>query len=453
MENVINVVKELNKIGKVFLVGGFVRDTLLDIPNKDIDFEVYGIPAEKLLHELKKFGKAELVGKQFGCFKLWVDGKDYDFSLPRTEEKEGKGHKGFKIESDCNMQYEIACKRRDITINSILIDPLSLEFIDPFNGMDDIKNKIIRHTSIHFNEDPLRVLRIARFSAKLDWDVNEKTLQLCEEMVEEGKTLPEERIWGELKNTILSCKNISRFFNVLKETNWISLFPSFEKLIGLEQNPKWHPEGDVWNHTLINMEKMIDICNREYLSDDERIVLLISVMFHDIGKIITTTTKDDGKIISYGHSQVHEEFIFNAMDEFGIPKKIQVSCIPLIREHMIKASCSNNCSVRLVKRLAKRLLPQTIKNLCYVMEADNNDKIHSSDFITDLLKLSEEEGLLNGGPTQIIMGKDLIKLGYKPGKEMGIILKKIFSAQLDGCFHNYEDGIHWVVKHKKRLLQ
>jgi len=214
------------KGGRAFLVGGIVRDTLMGLPNKDIDIEVYGLTEPQLLEVLREFGEPNLVGQSFGIYKLG----DMDISIPRRERKIGVGHTQFAISADPFMSFEEACSRRDLTINAILMCPLSGEIIDPFNGVKDIQKKLIRYVNRDtFAEDPLRVLRVAQFASRFEFGIDPETTKLCRELIPELPSLSRERILGEFEKILLKGKKPSIAFEWMEENGILEvIFPSYD---------------------------------------------------------------------------------------------------------------------------------------------------------------------------------------------------------------------------------
>jgi Poly A polymerase head domain/Probable RNA and SrmB- binding site of polymerase A len=206
--------------GEPFVVGGFVRDSLLDIPSKDLDIEVFKIPLDAVQTALETLGKVDAVGKSFGVFKLSLDGWDFDVSLPRTEVKEGVGHTGFAVIPDFTLFPAAATLRRDFTINALMFDPVLLEVLDFHGGLSDLEEGIIRHVSPAFAEDPLRVLRAAQFAARFDFVVAWDTVLLCRSLLPEFKHLAKERVFEEIRKMFLRGKNVNRGFEVLNMTGW-----------------------------------------------------------------------------------------------------------------------------------------------------------------------------------------------------------------------------------------
>ncbi len=206
LEKILLEIQKQNGTG--YLVGGIVRDSLFNeihktnFKPKDYDVEVFRLPYEKLIEILSKFGNVSEVGKSFGVIKLNAGGEDYDFSLPRTESKSGHKHQDFAVTSNPNLSEKDAASRRDVTINSILFDPLTNNLIDNYNGVDDIKNKVLKHTSDAFSEDPLRVLRLLSLGSRFGLSLAPETAELAQSIREEYKHLPKERVYEEFKKLV-----------------------------------------------------------------------------------------------------------------------------------------------------------------------------------------------------------------------------------------------------------
>jgi tRNA nucleotidyltransferase (CCA-adding enzyme) len=234
--------------GRAMLVGGCVRDEILGIQSTDWDIEVYGVQPKRLKEIVGSFGEINAVGEAFTVYKL---GTDIDISLPRRDRKAGRGHKGFTVEGDPEMSFEEASSRRDFTVNAILKDPLTGELIDPFEGRDDIERKVMRHVSSEtFGEDSLRVMRAAQFAARFEFDIAPETVELCKSI--DVTDLPKERVWGELEKLLLKSAKPSIGLRWLYELGVVDqIFPEMKSLVGVPQEPEWHPEGDVDVHTMM----------------------------------------------------------------------------------------------------------------------------------------------------------------------------------------------------------
>ena len=208
--------KVKEKGGRAFYVGGYVRDLLLNIPNKDIDIEVHGIAEKDLVAILNEIGEVDYYGRSFGIYALRHE--DIEVALPRSEKVLGTGHRDFEISVDPDMGYKNAALRRDFTINALMMDVLSHEILDYFNGTDDLNKGIIRHVNdVSFVEDPLRVYRAAQFASRFGFKIDERTVELCRGI--DTFVLSRERIEEELKKALLKAERAEIFFECLKEMN------------------------------------------------------------------------------------------------------------------------------------------------------------------------------------------------------------------------------------------
>jgi len=234
--------------GRTFYVGGFVRDKILGIENKDVDIEVHGIKPEILLDILRSVGEPLSYGSSFGIYSL--KGSHIDIAMPRMEHATGRGHRDFEVFVDPFIGLEAAALRRDFTMNAAFEDVLTGEIIDPFDGRRDLANGIIRHVNDQsFTEDPLRVLRAAQFASRFELQIAEETVVLCKNI--DVSTLSRERVEEELKKALLNGKKPSVFFEVLREMDQLDIwFPELKSCIEVEQDPKFHPEGNVWQNII-----------------------------------------------------------------------------------------------------------------------------------------------------------------------------------------------------------
>ena len=208
--------KVKEKGGRAFYVGGYVRDLLLNIPNKDIDIEVHGIAEKDLVAILNEIGEVDYYGRSFGIYALRHE--DIEVALPRSEKVLGTGHRDFEISVDPDMGYKNAALRRDFTINALMMDVLSHEILDYFNGTDDLNKGIIRHVNdVSFVEDPLRVYRAAQFASRFGFKIDERTVELCKGI--DTFVLSRERIEEELQTALLKADRAEIFFECLKEMN------------------------------------------------------------------------------------------------------------------------------------------------------------------------------------------------------------------------------------------
>lgn len=306
-----------NNGGKLYLVGGALRDELLGKTIHDEDYCVVGLSNsefEKLFPDSKKRGKF------FGVYE--IEGKE--IALARKERKTGIGHKEFEIINSKDITIEEDLARRDITINSIAKDVLTGEIIDIYNGREDIKNKIIRATTNAFTEDPLRIYRVARFASTLGFEVDKDTIEMMKNSKEELKTLSEERVFTEFQKALESNKP-STFFEILRKAEVLDVhFKEIYDLIGKIQPKKYHPEGDSYNHTMIVVDKSVKITND--------VVIRFSCLVHDLGKGVT-----EEKILPhhYGHDKKGVQLVENLGNRLKMPK-IWIDCGKVsASEHML----------------------------------------------------------------------------------------------------------------------
>ena len=314
---IIEIAKRIEQAGgRLYRVGGAVRDKILKRQNKDEDYCVTGISKDEFI---KIFPEAKYQGKFFGVFVL----KNKEFAMARTEEKIGIGHKEFKIETNDKITIEEDLRRRDITANSIAEDILTGEIIDPFKGIQDIKNKKIKAVSKAFGEDPLRVYRAARFAAELEFEVEENTLKMMYELKNELLSLSNERVFDELRKALRANKP-SIFFEVLKKANVLDIhYKEIYDLIGALQPEKYHPEGDSYNHTMIALD------NSAKITKDEKI--RFCALVHDLGK---GRTPKEMYPHHYGHEERGVEPLKELSKRIGIPKTWKECAITAIKEHM-----------------------------------------------------------------------------------------------------------------------
>lgn len=310
-----NIIKENS--GTLYLVGGAVRDEIMNRKVHDEDYCITGI--EKEAFE-KLFPNAYKRGKSFGVYDI----ENKEFALARKDKKIGKGHKEFEVQNGKNITIEEDLARRDITINSIAKEVLTGKIIDPYGGIEDIQNKIIRATTDSFIEDPLRVYRVARFASQLNFAVEENTIKMMKKIKEELKTLSPERVFTELRKALKSDKP-SVFFEVLKKANVLDVhFKEIYDLIGQIQPVEYHPEGDSYNHTMIVVDKSA------ILTDN--VEIRFSALVHDLGKGITPKEMLPHH---YGHDKNGVKLVENLGNRLKIPNSWIKYGKVSAKEHML----------------------------------------------------------------------------------------------------------------------
>jgi len=440
---------------KAIVVGGSVRDHFLELPIKDYDIEVYEFKRMEQLEEvLGEYGSVNLVGKSFGVLKFIYEGEEYDFSFPRTESKVGEGHRGFDVKVDGNMSFEKAARRRDFTVNALGYVVEEKRFLDPFNGLEDIKQKKLRHIDDEtFVEDPLRVYRAVQFCARFGYTLADETFVLCKRMVEGGmlEELPKERVYSEFVKLLLKSPKPSLGFELMRALGILRYFPEIEALIDVPQSHKWHPEGDVWVHTMMCVDEMAILCrSRCPLPDNKKLYLkyMFAILCHDLGKSTTTTIDENGRIRAIGHEEAGLEptksLMYRLMDEHDFIE----SLLPLV-EHHLKPSrfYVGGAKASAIRRLATKV---NIEDLLVVAKADFLGRTTKEALSRDYKAgawLHKEASKLNvkTNPLEhLLQGRDLIDLGLKPSPKFKEILDSVYGLQLEGMVENKEDALAYV---------
>lgn len=442
------VLWETPALAEACLVGGCVRDALLGLSPKDLDIEVYGISFENLARELGHWGRVDLVGRSFGVVKLKLPDGVFDFSVPRRDSKVGRGHTGFQITFDPGLTMREAAARRDYTINSMLYHPRRDELIDLFGGGEDLRCKRLRHTSPAFVEDPLRVLRGMQFAGRFDLTAVPETLDICRRIVGGHTELAVERVREEWFKWASRSTVPSAGLRFLAETGWIAHYPELAALQSTSQEPEWHPEGNVFVHTCHACDALVSLPAWQQADEADRIALMLAVLCHDFGKPGTTQWRDvDGRerIVSPGHDVTGEPLAETFLRRINAPN-VLIERVPLlVRHHMAHLQTVNPRSVR---RLARRLAPETIHNLSVVITADAFGRPpRPRDLPEGLVRLREIASALaleDAAPKPILLGRHLLEAGLAPGKTMGVLLEEAFEAQMEGQFQDLEGARAWL---------
>lgn len=427
------------------IVGGYVRDFFMNRESKDIDIEVYNISSlEALKSSLELFGSVHEVGKSFGVLKIHLDGYDFDISLPRTEIKTAKGHKGFHIQTNGYLDFVTAARRRDFTMNAIGYDVVTSSLIDPYNGHEDIANKIIRHVNDEsFVEDPLRVLRAAQFAARFDFKLDANTLKLCQNMVEEKMLdeLPKERVFEEYKKLLLKANKPSLGFELLDKLG--ALFPELKALQGVVQDERYHPEGDVWIHTMMSLDVMAELKTGDNKRD---LMLLLAVLCHDLGKAEATEIIED-KVRAIGHESILEPTI-SLLNRLSNEKELHEEIQALVQTHLMPSQLYKQSSKdSAIRRLSTRV---NIENLVILARADHfgrtTEEAKTREYPAGewLLKKAQELNVQNEKPKALLQGRDLINRGMEAGPDFKKVLDDAYEAQLEGEFYTHKEALIWL---------
>ncbi|MBI4280652.1 HD domain-containing protein [Candidatus Uhrbacteria bacterium] len=447
--------------GRALLVGGSVRDSLMGRASKDFDIEVYGLKPNQLEVLAQQFGKVSEVGKAFGILKLSSgEGIDIDLSLPRTDSKIGEGHRGFAVKVDPHMSIEDAAQRRDFTINSVAADPLTGELFDPFGGVKDLKERRLRVTDAErFRDDPLRVMRALQFIGRFGLELDSESSRIIQEMAPELRKLPKERIGEEWKKLLLKSKKPSlglaagMALGVFHE-----IHPELPPLAGTPQEQEWHPEGDVWVHTLMVVDEAAKIVRREQIAEEQALTVLLASLAHDFGKPAVTEFRDE-RWRAHEHESAGVEPTQKFLTRLGTDALTRDKVVKLVANHLApglfyvsEVVKGKSVSDGAIRRLAERIAPATIQELVLVAEADHSGRgpfvdpeIPEQLLLPEgfpagrwLLERARKINVEKSKPTHLITGKALVQLGFRPGISMGRVIaladqlrdEKEFSADM-----------------------
>ncbi|MDS1314132.1 CCA tRNA nucleotidyltransferase [Aliarcobacter butzleri] len=371
----IRILNDLQELGsKPILVGGCVRDSFLNKKIKDYDVEIFNFDSLEILEKsLKKFGNVNLVGKSFGVLTLKIDEYDFDFSLPRIEKKVGNSHQDFEVSTNANLSFKEAAIRRDFTINAIGYDYFKNEILDPFGGMNDLKNKIIKHIDDKtFVEDSLRVYRSVQFASRFEFKIDQNTKILCKKIVSSGelKFLPKERVFEELKKLFLKSKKPSLGLNLLKEFN----------IMNIQQNLE-----EIDNLAFILKDKNYD--------DFRKLYLFYSCLCKGMNEDETFS------------------FIKNLTDDKKFIKNILI---------LNETNLTND--IKILKRLSLKL---KLEDLIVLNQAFGNT------ISLEVFEILKNLDILNIPIKPLVFGKDLIKLGFVPSEKFKEILDFAFNLQIE----------------------
>lgn len=448
------MLEAVRRVGRPRLVGGGVRDWLLGLEPKDFDVEVAGVDFETLHRALTPFGSTDVVGRSFGVIKArnHASGTEYDFSLPRRESKTGAGHRGFAVAPDPALSDAEAAARRDFTVNAIALDPFTLELIDPHGGQADLRARVLRHTSMAFSEDPLRVLRAMQLAARFDFTLAPETAELCRNIANTFVELPVERVWGEWDKWATKAAKPSRGLAVLEETGWLRHFPEIAVLRGTPQEPEWHPEGDVFTHTQFCLDALVGLEAWREAHPARRRVLMFAVLAHDFGKPATTVRMERrGKMrwTSNEHETAGGPIAEAFLRRIGAPLEVDPPVRALVVNHLAHHHGQTAFTDTSVRRLARRLEPAAIDDLAAVMRADSNGRPpltspETHKRINELVARAHTLELERSAPRPLLQGRHLIALGHQPGPKFKRVLDAAFEAQLDGAFTEEAGGLAWL---------
>jgi tRNA nucleotidyltransferase (CCA-adding enzyme) len=426
--------------GRALVVGGWVRDRLMGRESKDIDIEVYHLEIPRLRQLLEQFGRVESVGESFQVFKLG----DVDVAVPRRESKSGRGHRGFEVTGDPSMPVEEAARRRDFRINAIAWDPLTGAYLDPYDGRADIERRLLRVVDPErFGDDSLRVLRAVQFAARLNFSLDDETRRLCQSIPLDD--LPPERVWGEFEKLLFAPRPSIGFALALELGVVERLFPELHALVGCPQEPEWHPEGDVWVHTLQVVDQARD--RLADLTRPKQIAVLLGAVCHDFGKPATTAMLN-GRIRSMDHEEQGvapaEAFLTRlnifSLDGYDVRRQV----LGLVAQHLkpgswhkVRDEVGDGAFRRLAQKVDLELLARVAKSDCQGRSPGQFDCTAMDWF----LERAHALGVEHRPPAPILLGRHLLELGATPGPRVGEVLKAVYEQQLDGQVTTIDQAI------------
>ncbi len=432
--------------GRALIVGGYVRDRLMrgdaaSGARPNIDIEVFGIAADRLRALLDAFGRVEAVGESFQVYKI----AGIDVALPRRDSKAGRGHRGFVVAGDPHMSIEEAARRRDFTVNAMSWDPLTGEYFDPFNGRADLERRLLRMVDPQtFADDSLRVLRAVQFAARFEFALDPATAVLCRTIALDD--LPAERVWGEFEKLLLQAKRPSVGLALAMELGVVSkLFPELQALSGCVQEPEWHPEGDVWVHTL----QVVDEARARIddLSRPQQIAVMLGAVAHDLGKPATTAIID-GRIRSMDHEEQGvapaaaflDRLNVHTIDGYDVRRQV----LGITAQHLkpgswnkVRDEVGDGAFRRLAHKVDLELLALVAKSDCEGRKPGRFD-CSAMDWFLDRAR---SLGVEHRPPPPILLGRHLLELGLRPGPRVGEILKAVYEQQLDNQVRTLEEAI------------
>jgi tRNA nucleotidyltransferase (CCA-adding enzyme) len=444
------ILRQTPELRRSYLVGGCVRDVLLGRAlGRDFDIEVFGLDYEPLRRALERWGKTDLVGRSFGVVKLTTgSGLQFDFTVPRKDSKVAPGHKGFDVEFDPAISPREAAARRDFTINALMFDPRDGQVLDFFGGREDLRQGLLRHIGPAFVEDPLRVWRGLQFAGRFNLRAAPETVALARQIKQTHRELAVERVREEWFKWAQQGGRPSMGLRFLVETEWVDHWPEIKAMIGVPQEPEWHPEGDVFTHTCHVCDALANLPAWQATDEISRRVYMLAALAHDFGKPGTThTALKDGvsRIISPGHDESGAELARAFLERLQAPASVAARVVPLVRNHLFHLDTMTD---RAVRRLARRLEPETIEGLCLVTTADSMGRpprpAVEPENVKLLLARSRELNVRTQPPPPLLMGRHLIEAGLPAGNNFAPILHQAYEAQLEGTFHDLRGACAWL---------
>ncbi|MCL5436386.1 MAG: HD domain-containing protein [Candidatus Dependentiae bacterium] len=440
--------------GRVFLVGGGVRDLMLGREIKDIDVEVHGLALERLIALLKQYGEVFEVGKAFGVLRLST-APLIDWSLPRSD---GAGRHP-RVAIDPQMGIADALRRRDLTMNALAIDMLEYELIDPFGGLADMQEGRLRCIDPEiFIEDPLRLFRVMQFIGRFGMEPDELLNETCRAMDIRG--VSRERIEDEVRKLLLLSLSPSHGIRWLRSIGRLDeIMPEVAATVGVHQNPRWHPEGDVFEHTM----QVLDAAaaeTREF-PDDERLLFMYAAICHDLGKA-KTTSMEKGRLTSHGHEVAGVPLTQNLLHRLVGSKELIKRAALLVRYHMSPGSfVANGAKPPAYKRLARALAPHlSLALLARFFSIDRHGRNPDGGRpltgplpdVDAFIERAAQIGVLHGPEEPVVQGRDL-KDCVEPGPVLGTLVRRAYELQINEGMRDKQRLIDQVLREARIFVK
>jgi tRNA nucleotidyltransferase (CCA-adding enzyme) len=435
--------------GRPYVVGGAVRDRLLGLPVKDFDVEVFALSAVRLAAVLHAHGRVDAVGQAFRVYKVsgvpGVDGA-LDVALPRRDSKRGPGHRGIGVEGDPDMTVEEAARRRDFTVNAMLLDPRTGEVIDPWGGRRDLEARVLRAVDPRtFGEDPLRALRAVQFAARYDLAVDPATAALCAAMP--IAELPPERVFGEIEKLLLKAARPARGLALMAEWGMLPVVaPELVPLRDTPQDPGWHPEGDVWTHTLQVVDEAAPLAAELEPDRPRQLAVMLGALCHDLGKA-TTTRFEDGRIRSRGHEESGVPPSAALLDRWNVHTllgyDVRGQVLALVAQHLKPGQLydeRDRVSAGAIRRLAAKCEPDLLYRVARADCLGRRPGVFEPVAMEWFRERVRELDVARRAPEPILKGRDVLALGIAPGPEVGRIVRAVYERQLDGAVTTIEEA-------------
>ena len=436
--------------GRPLLVGGAVRDALLGLPAKEFDVEVHGLPDDRLRAVLAAHFRVDAVGAAFTVYKVsGVEGLAgaIDVALPRRDSKVGPGHRGIAVQGDPDLEVREASRRRDFTINALLFDPRAGETLDPWGGRADLEARVLRAVDAStFGDDPLRALRAVQIAARFELSVEPATAELCAAMP--LRELPKERVWGELQKLLLKARRPSWGLALLRDWKMLEVIaPELLPLADTPQDPEWHPEGDVWTHTLQVVDEAASLIGDLRETDMPRaLAVMLGALGHDLGKPATTTF-EDGHTRSRGHEEAGVAPTLSLLDRWGVftldGYDVRAQVVALVRDHLKPGELYKeraHVSDGAIRRLARKVEPDLLYRVARADCLGRRPGAFAPVAMEWFRERVRELDVAVRPPEPLLKGRDLLALGLRPGPEVGRILKAVYEKQLDGAVTTEDDA-------------